>query len=143
MLRRNGYVKVLDFGLAKLTNESPTPDVKPEAPTMTRVVKTHPGVAMGTASYMSPEQARRALGYLESRNTDWWAGRLPFEGATTSDVIATILHREPPSLLLYRSDIPADVCRNGRVVSDYYHSSCGFFHESSCEFARSIVTQSS
>lgn len=39
------------------------------------------------------------------------AGRLPFEGATTSDVIATILHREPPSLLLYRSDMPAEVER--------------------------------
>lgn len=118
MLRRDGYVKVLDFGLAKLANESSTAEASPEAPTMTRVVKTDPGVVMGTASYMSPEQAR---GLEVDARTDIWslgsliyemvAGRLPFEGATTSDVIATILHREPPSLLLYRSDIPAELER--------------------------------
>jgi eukaryotic-like serine/threonine-protein kinase len=118
MLRRDGYVKVLDFGLAKLAKESTTSEVTPEAPTMTRVVKTDPGVVMGTASYMSPEQAR---GLDVDPRTDIWslgtllyemvAGRLPFEGATTSDVIATILHREPPSLLLYRSDVPSELER--------------------------------
>jgi serine/threonine-protein kinase len=118
MLRRDGYVKVLDFGLAKLANESAAAEVTPEAPTMTRVVKTDPGVVMGTASYMSPEQAR---GLDVDPRTDIWslgtllyemvAGRLPFEGATTSDVIATILHREPPSLLLYRSDVPSELER--------------------------------
>jgi serine/threonine protein kinase/TolB-like protein/Tfp pilus assembly protein PilF len=118
MLRRDGYVKVLDFGLAKLANESSTPEVTSEARTMTRVVKTDPGVVMGTASYMSPEQAR---GLEVDARTDIWslgsviyemvAGRLPFEGTTTSDVIATILHREPPSLLLYRSGIPAELER--------------------------------
>jgi len=118
MLRRDGYVKVLDFGLAKLANESSTPEVTSEARTMTRVVKTDPGVVMGTAGYMSPEQAR---GLEVDARTDIWslgaliyemvAGRLPFEGATATDVIATILHREPPSLLLYRSNIPAELER--------------------------------
>jgi serine/threonine-protein kinase len=118
MLRRDGYVKVLDFGLAKLADETAAADVKAEAPTMTRVVKTDPGVVMGTASYMSPEQAR---GLEVDARTDIWSwgavlyemvsGRLPFEGKTTSDVIATILHREPPSLLLYRSDVPAELER--------------------------------
>src|SRR4029078_10472512 len=56
MLRGDGYVKVLDFGLAKLANESSKPEVTPEASTLTRVLKTDPGVVMGTASYMSPEQ---------------------------------------------------------------------------------------
>lgn len=117
MLRGDGYVKVLDFGLAKLASETAS-DIEPEAPTKTRVVKTDPGVVMGTASYMSPEQAR---GFDVDSRTDIWslgtalyemvAGRLPFEGATTSDVIATILHREPPSLLLYRSDVPAELER--------------------------------
>ena len=117
MLRSDGYVKVLDFGLAKLASETAA-EVEPEAPTQTRVVKTDPGVVMGTASYMSPEQAR---GLNVDSRTDIWslgtvlyemaAGRLPFEGATTTDVIATILHREPPSLLLYRSDVPAELER--------------------------------
>jgi len=117
MVRRDGYVKVLDFGLAKLANEAAA-DVEAEAPTMTRVVKTEPGVVMGTANYMSPEQAR---GKDVDSRTDVWslgvvlyelvAGRLPFEGETTSDVIATILHREPPSLLLYRSYVPAELER--------------------------------
>ena len=121
MLRRDGYVKVLDFGLAKLAklaNETPPTEVTPEAPTMTRVVKTDPGVVMGTASYMSPEQAR---GLEVDARTDIWslgallyemvAGRLPFEGATTTDVLAAILHREPASLLLFNSNVPAELER--------------------------------
>ena len=55
MLRRDGIVKVLDFGLAKLTEQ--TPAIDPEAPTR-GVINTEPGVVMGTAMYMSPEQAR-------------------------------------------------------------------------------------
>src|SRR4030095_15201790 len=107
-----------DFGLAKLADETAKAEINAEAPTKTRVVKTDPGVVMGTASYMSPEQAR---GLDVDSRTDIWslgtvlyemvAGRLPFEGATTTDVIATILHREPPSLLLYRSDVPAELER--------------------------------
>src|SRR5437867_6448147 len=73
---------------------------------------------MGTAGYMSPEQAR---GLEVDARSDIWSlgvvlyemvsGRLPFEGTTTSDVIATILHRQPPSLLLYRSEAPAELER--------------------------------
>src|SRR5207247_10144269 len=57
MLRRDGYVKVLDFGLAKLTERPPSQMVDLDAPTRA-VVKTEPGVVLGTAIYMSPEQAR-------------------------------------------------------------------------------------
>jgi TolB-like protein/Tfp pilus assembly protein PilF len=75
-------------------------------------------MVMGTASYMSPEQAR---GLEVDARTDIWslgvmlyemvAGRLPFEGATTTDVLSMILRREPPSLLLHRSDVPAELER--------------------------------
>src|SRR5882724_8273101 len=97
MLRRDGYVKILDFGLAKLTEQRATDT---EASTL---VNTDAGVVPGTTSYMSPEQAR---GLEVDARSDIWSlgvvlyemvsGRLPFEGTTTSDVIATILHRQPP-----------------------------------------------
>jgi len=121
MLRRDGYVKVLDFGLAKLADDAVAvkqEDADTEAPTKTKVVNTEPGVVMGTASYMSPEQAR---GLEVDARSDIWslgvmlyemvANRLPFEGATTTDVLSMILHREPSSLLLYRSDVPAELER--------------------------------
>ena len=117
MVRKDGIVKVLDFGLAKLAEpeHQAAPDM--EAPTEVQH-RTAPGVVMGTAAYMSPEQAR---GLEVDERTDIWslgdvlyemvAGRLPFEGKTTTDVIANILHREPPSLLLYGSEMPAEVER--------------------------------
>src|SRR5882724_1495244 len=101
MLRRDGYVKVLDFGLAKLTEQEAT-DV---AAAVGARVKTDTGVVMGTSRYMSPEQAR---GLAVDVRTDIWSlgvviyetvtGHPPFEGATTSDVIVSILDREPQSL---------------------------------------------
>jgi eukaryotic-like serine/threonine-protein kinase len=117
MLRRDGVVKVLDFGLAKLV-ASTKEQTDPEAPTMTKVVKTDPGIVMGTASYMSPEQARGLE--IDARSDIWSlgvvlyemvAGRLPFEASTTSDVISMILHREPPSLLLYQRDLSPELER--------------------------------
>lgn len=122
MLRSDGLVKVLDFGLAKLADEVAAPAIETEmdteAPTRTRVVNTEPGMVMGTANYMSPEQAR---GLEVDARTDIWslgvvlyemaAGRLPFEGATTTDVLSMILHHQPLSLLLQRSDTPAELER--------------------------------
>jgi len=122
MLRRDGLIKVLDFGLAKLADEADSgarqEAIETEAPTKTRMVNTEPGMVMGTAGYMSPEQAR---GLEVDARSDIWSlgvvlyemvsGRLPFEGTTTSDVIATILHRQPPSLLLHKSDVPAELER--------------------------------
>ena len=117
MVRRDGYVKVLDFGLAKLA-ESAAGKVNTEAPTRVAAVHTEPGLVMGTANYMSPEQAR---GLEVDARSDIWslgvvlyemvAGKLPFEGNTTTDVLAMILHREPPSLLLYNSQLPAELER--------------------------------
>jgi predicted ATPase/serine/threonine protein kinase len=99
MLRRDGYIKVLDFGLAKLLERLPS---ESEAETL---AKTTPGMVMGTMSYMSPEQAR---GLLVDARTDIWslgvvlyemlAGQKPFEGPTGTDVIVSILTREPVPL---------------------------------------------
>src|SRR4051812_57634 len=100
MVRSDGYVKVLDFGLAKLTEfDLELADI--EADTK-RMVATNPGVVMGTVSYMSPEQAR---GRAVDKRTDVWslgiviyemlAGERPFTGETTSDIIAAILKTEP------------------------------------------------
>ncbi len=119
MVRRDGYVKILDFGLAKLAHETATAANEEDLEATTRVdVHTEPGVVMGTANYMSPEQAR---GLEVDARTDIWslgvvlyemvAAKLPFEGGTTTDVLSMILHREPPSLLLYQSSLPTELER--------------------------------
>jgi len=120
MVRRDGYVKVLDFGLAKLVDEAQATaqHIDAEAATETIEVNTEPGIVMGTASYMSPEQAR---GLEVDARSDIWslgvvlyemvAGRLPFEGPTRTDLLSMILHREPPSLLLHRAESPAELER--------------------------------
>jgi eukaryotic-like serine/threonine-protein kinase len=100
MLRRDGLVKVLDFGLAKLT-ETAVRSASEEASTAFKL-STEAGVVMGTACYMSPEQARGqkvdgrsdifSLGVV---TYEMVAGRAPFEGATTTDVLASILKTEP------------------------------------------------
>src|SRR5215510_4377131 len=107
MLRHDdSIVKVLDFGLAKASEKSSSHLTGDELEAATRaIVNTSPGVVMGTAGYMSPEQAR---GLPVDERTDIWslgvvlyemvAGRLPFEGQTPSDVISMILHKEPPAL---------------------------------------------
>src|SRR5215213_3976761 len=93
MVRRDGYVKVLDFGLAKPI-ESIFPGAQSEAETMAlALVKTERGALMGTVSYMSPEQARGAD--LDAR-TDIWSlgavlyemttGHTPFSGKTPSHI---------------------------------------------------------
>src|SRR2546423_285839 len=96
MVRHDGYVKVLDFGLAKLTEPQPM-TTNSEAPTE-HLLQTEPGVVMGTVVYMSPEQAR---GLDVDARTDIWslgvvlyemiAGCLPFDGATKSDLLVSIL----------------------------------------------------
>src|SRR5918994_1638853 len=102
MLRnRDGFVKLLDFGLVKLTEVSTT-TTDTEAPTRA-LVNTDAGTVMGTVTYMSPEQAR---GKPVDERTDIWSlgvvlyemltGRQPFEGATPTDVIISIAEREPP-----------------------------------------------
>ena len=109
VLRRDGIVKVLDFGLAKLMEEK---QAGPEDATRA-MVRTSAGVVMGTVTYMSPEQAR---GLPVDARTDIWslgvvlyemvAGHVPFAGETTSDVISLILQKEPPALTTVSAGIP-------------------------------------
>lgn len=117
MLRADGYVKVLDFGLAKLLEIPEAASTDSEVATRA-LVQTDAGVVMGTASYMSPEQAR---GNEMDARTDIWslgvvvyeltAGRLPFEGATATEAIARIIEREPAPLARYAPQLPAELER--------------------------------
>jgi len=99
-LTPEGRIKVLDFGLAKDVSENPTGENLSHSPTLARGTAT--GVILGTAAYMSPEQAR---GMTVDSRTDVWAfgcclyealtGRKAFTGETASDILARILEREP------------------------------------------------
>ncbi len=115
MLRKDGYAKVLDFGLAKLSEPGAVATGSAGSEDATRVqVNTTPGMVMGTVSYMSPEQAR---GKVTDARTDLWslgvvlyemlAGKVPFTGETTNHTIVSILEREP--LLLEK--VPAELQR--------------------------------
>lgn len=115
MLRPDGYVKVLDFGLAKLS-ELAQPSVAAEAPTIQ--VRTGSGVVMGTAGYMSPEQARGLT--VDARSDIFSLGALiyemiarrkPFDGETPSDVLANILKTEPTPLSRIVPGLPPEFLR--------------------------------
>ena len=113
MLRADGYVKILDFGLAKLT-ELPTTDSELEKSTL---LQSNPGLVMGTVQYMSPEQAR---GKKVDARTDIWSlgivlyelvsGRVPFTGETPSHVMVSLMENELPSLTGHAT-VPAELER--------------------------------
>ena len=109
VITRDGRAKVLDFGLAKLIERGPT-----EA-TITGAA-TEPGLIMGTAAYMSPEQAEGRL--VDARSDifsfgavlyEMLAGRRPFSGSTHVGVITSILRDQPAPVRTTRPDAPADV----------------------------------
>ena len=108
----DGVVKVLDFGLAKAASGDAAPVDLTQSPTMT-VGGTREGIILGTAAYMSPEQAR---GRTADKRADVWAfgvvlyemltGRQAFEGETTSDILAKVIEREPDWTALPASTPP-------------------------------------
>lgn len=119
MVRHDGIVKVLDFGLVKLA-ASDRSEVDREGETEI-LVNTRDGVIMGTVGYMSPEQARGQE--MDARTDIWSLGcvlyemlthQQPFQGETMTDVLANIIYREPASILVHRSDAPAEL---ERIVS--------------------------
>jgi serine/threonine-protein kinase len=112
MLRHDGYVKVLDFGLAKLAE-------RPEgvAASLNVSFETSPGLVVGTVDYMSPEQAQ---GLKVDERTDIWSlgvvlfemvtGRLPFKGKTQSHTLVSILEQQLPPLV-HGPDVPVELER--------------------------------
>ena len=105
MIRPDGYVKVLDFGLAKLHRMVDTDDL--HSTQTTTLVLTEPGLIMGSPAYMSPEQAR---GFDVDARADIWSlgvvlyemlcGVTPFPASTRMDVIAALLRDEPTPILV-------------------------------------------
>jgi serine/threonine protein kinase len=110
MLRRDSIVKVLDFGLAK-----PSEEIKLSSGSDN---KTVPGTVMGSARYMSPEQAR---GLEVDERTDIWsvgvvlyemlAGRTPFDGETSADTMAAVIYKEPEPLSQVLPNLPSELHR--------------------------------
>ena len=117
MVRHDGIVKVLDFGLAKLLEGDAREMIDHEAETR-GLVMTDPGRVLGTPAYMSPEQAR---GLDLDARTDIWslgvvlyemvAGRPPFHGETKSHTVVSILETEPAPLATFVPETPAELQR--------------------------------
>jgi hypothetical protein len=101
-VRNDGTVKVLDFGLAKAFDPAAIASDRSQSPTLTSPAATRLGMILGTAAYMSPEQAR---GKVVDKRTDVWAfgcvlyemlvGRRPFDGDDVSETMARVIEREP------------------------------------------------
>ena len=118
MLRSDGYVKVLDFGIAKFFEKTGSHHTGDFEATTVELINTEPGMVIGSPNYMSPEQAR---GLPVDVRTDIFslgvvlyemiAGSAPFAGRTASDVIALILTTEPLPLLRHSSEAPDQLQR--------------------------------
>src|SRR5213083_690923 len=113
MLRPDGYVKVLDFGIAKLAEQEVPVTIPTDEALL--LVETNLGSVLGTVRYMSPEQAYSAP---VDKRTDVWSlgvvlyemvtGHAPFSGDTSKEVMSSIVEKEPPPLTSYNKQTPAE-----------------------------------
>jgi serine/threonine protein kinase/Flp pilus assembly protein TadD len=127
MIRPDGFVKVLDFGIAKLTEKQSEVNLDSEAATAIKA-NTTPGMIIGTANYMSPEQAK---GNIVDARTDIFsfglvlyemlAGKRAFEGENAIEVISSILQTEPVPLSRLMPDVPHDI---ERIVGKALRKDC-------------------
>ncbi len=117
MVTREGRVKVLDFGLAKLEAVDSSPDLT-STPTESRANLTSEGQVFGTVAYMSPEQTRG--GKVDARSDvfslgvvlyQMVTGERPFQGASAVDMISSILRDTPPAVTDRRGDLPTHLSR--------------------------------
>jgi serine/threonine protein kinase/WD40 repeat protein len=115
MLRRDGYVKVLDFGLAKLTETTALQNLDSSAPTPPLIARTESGVVLGTAQYMSPEQA--AGKKVDARSDifsfgvlvyEMVTGKRAFRGDSLMTTLAAVINQEPEPL---PAKVPPDLAR--------------------------------
>src|SRR5436309_1386450 len=114
MLRPDGYVKVLDFGIAKLAEQEVPVTIPTDEALL--LVETNLGSILGTVRYMSPEQA---CGAQVDKGTDIWSlgavlyemitGHVPFTGETPGEAMSSILEMEPPPLTSYVAHAPAEL----------------------------------
>ena len=115
VIRPEGYVKILDFGLAKLTERHKGAT---HTTMSTLLFNSSPGTVIGTAAYMSPEQAR---GVGVDERTDIWglgvvlyemaSGRAPFTGETATDVVVAIVEKDQPPISQHVEGVPPELER--------------------------------
>ena len=116
MLRPDGYVKVLDFGLAKLSEPAAVEGGQSVDPAAARHANISSALLMGTVRYMSPEQARGLR--VDARSDifslgvmlyEMIAGRVPFDDKDIPSLIESIVKQDVPPLTRYRADVPAEL----------------------------------
>lgn len=145
MRRADGLVKILDFGIVKLM-EQRSAEFSGELSSVTQS-HTEIGVVMGTAGYMSPEQAR---GLTVDERTDIWslgvvlhemlAQRAPFAGETRMDTMVAILERDPPPLFASSDDSIAEVVALRRIVGKTLSKERNERYQSALELAADLKT---
>jgi serine/threonine-protein kinase len=113
MVTKDGYVKILDFGLAKVVGAAEEEDVTARLD----MPGTNPGTILGTVGYMSPEQATGKV--LDFRSDQFALGAIlyelstgkpAFEAENSIDTLSAILHREPPAITRFNAQVPQSFC---------------------------------